>query len=104
MRKSLGFINTGKAEHWLDTLMREKQHLEVPDNADTIACVVASLLADIKTATIGKKEATDEHNQYSTFLHSNAHDNGIVGYDLPLAQNAAPKERQGPSRLPGCDD
>ena len=53
VRKSLGFMNTGEAGRRLDTLMREKQHLEVPDNADAIACAAASSLADIGTATVG---------------------------------------------------
>jgi hypothetical protein len=97
-------MNTGEGEHQLDTLMREKQHLEVPDNADAIACAAASSLADIGTAKVGKKGATNEHDQNSTSPHSNAHDDKVVGHDLPLAQNAAPKEQQGPSRSPGCDD
>ena len=104
VRKSQGFMNTSEAECQLDTLMRKKQHLEVPDNTDAIACAVALSLADIGTATVGKKGATNEHNQNPTSLHSNAHDDGVVSHDLPLAQNAAPKERQGPSHSPGCDD
>ena len=104
VRKSLVFMKTGEAERRLDTLMREKQHLEVPDNANAIACVAASSLADIGTATVGKKGATNEHIQSPSSVHFNAHDDDDASHDLPLAQNAAPKERQGLLCSPGCNN
>ena len=52
VRKSLGFMNTGEADVRLDTLMRGKQHLEVPDNAEAIACAAASSFADIGRPTV----------------------------------------------------
>ena len=92
VRKSQGFTNTNEAEHRLDTLMRGKQHLEVPDNADTIACAAASSLAGIGTATVGKKGAMNKHIQSPSSVHSNAYDNSIAGHDFALAQNTGPKE------------
>ena len=97
-------MNTGEAEHRLDALMREKQHLEVPDNADAIACAAASSLADIGTATVGKKGSTNKHIQSPSSVRSNTHDNGVAGHDFALAQNTGPKERQGQLRSPGHDD
>ena len=91
-------MNTGEAEHRLDALMRGKQHLEVPDNADAIACAAASSLADIGTATVGKKGATNEHVQSPSSVRSNAQDDDVVGHDFALAQNTGPKERQGQSK------
>ena len=88
-------MNTGGAERRLDTLKREKQHLEVPDNANAIVCVAASLL---EAATVGKKGATNKHVQSPSSVRSNAHNDGIAGLNFALAQNAGPKERQGQSR------
>ena len=51
-----------------------------------------------------KKGVTEEHVQNSTSQCSNAHDNGIAVHNLPLGQNAARKEQQGQSSLPGCND
>ena len=98
VRKSVGFMNTGEAEHRLDALMREKQHLEVPDNADAIACAAASSLADIGTAKVGKKGATNEHVQSPSSVRSNADDDDVAGQDFALAQNTGPKERRGQSK------
>ena len=98
VRKSVGFMNTGEAERRLDALMREKQHLKVPDNANAIACVAASSLADIGTTTVGKKGATNEHVQSPSSVRSNAQDDDVVSHDFALAQNTGPKERQGQSK------
>ena len=51
-----------------------------------------------------KKGGSKEHELNSTFLHSNALDDGVVSPFFPPAKNAAPKQRQGPSRSPGHDD
>ena len=79
-------------ERQLDALMREKQHLKVPDNADAIACTAASSLADIGTATVGKKGAMNEHVQSPSSVRSNAQDDDIVGHNFALTQNTGPKE------------
>ena len=50
-----------------------------------------------------KKGGLKEHDLNSTFLHSNALDDGVDGPFFPLAKNAALKQRQGPSRSPGRD-
>ena len=51
-----------------------------------------------------KKGGSKEHELNSTFLHSNALDDGVVGPFFPLTKNAAPKQRQGPSCSPGRDN
>ena len=50
-----------------------------------------------------KKGGLKKHDLNSTYLHSNALDDGVDSPFFPLGKNAAPKLRQGPSRSPGRD-
>ena len=51
-----------------------------------------------------KKGGSKEHELNSTFLHSNALNDGVVGPFFPLTKNTAPKQHQGPSRSPRRDN